>query len=165
MTRRHAGTQSPPDLKRTDKAVLRYLERIARRNRSSLCKSSLPKIAAACDISARQVQISVGRLIAVRLVERVGYDLRHPDKGERGTIYKVLTAEIPGADSLSKREVMRVMRLLVDVCSALHDCIGRLAPLLNPGSCTGKRTAELLRRLDGHVAELAGMGDEKSKRS
>ena len=87
MTRGHAGNQSRRSLKRTDRAVLKYLERMARRNHRSTCTSSLPKIAAACDISTRQVQISVGRLITARLVERVGYDLKNPVRGKRGTIY------------------------------------------------------------------------------
>lgn len=164
MPRRHAGDQGRYSLKRTDRAVLRYLERMARRNYSSTCTSSIPKIARACEISTRQVQISVGRLIAARLVERMGYDLSNPEVGRRGTIYKVLTVDSLEKGGLSKHEVIQVMTQLVKVSSALHGCIDQLALLLNTRAGPSRKMAALRRRLDEGAAELAGLRNEKSKR-
>lgn len=75
-------------LKRTDHAVLLYLEKLAKGN--DTCTASIPKIASACNISQRQVQISAGRLIALGLIRRVGYDFGNPDQAKRGTVYKIL---------------------------------------------------------------------------
>lgn len=164
MPQRHASKRSRHNLKRTDSAVLGYLERMARRNRSSICTCSIPKIAGACDISTRQVQISVGRLIAAHLVERMGYDLSNPEMGKRGTIYKVLTVESPEGAGLSTLEIAQVMTQLVNISSALHGCINQLALVLNTRSGPSGKLAVLLRRLDEGVAELAGLRNEKLKR-
>jgi DNA-binding Lrp family transcriptional regulator len=75
-------------LKRTDQAVLMYLEELAKDN--DTCTASIPKIARTCNISQRQVQISTGRLIALGLIRRVGYDFGNPDQAKRGTVYKIL---------------------------------------------------------------------------
>lgn len=165
MPRRHAGNQSRHSLKRTDRAVLRYLERMARRNHSSTCTSSIPRIAGACDISTRQVQISVGRLVAARLVDRVGYDLNNPEKGRRGTIYNVLTVESPEEGGPTIREATQIMTQLINASSALHGCIGQLALALNAWSGPNGKMEALLRRLDKDVTELAGITHEKLKRS
>lgn len=77
-------------LKRTDKAVLKYLVEVTRAGDGETCTASIPKIASACKISKRQVQISTKRLIGARLIERVGYDFGNPDRTKRGTIYKLL---------------------------------------------------------------------------
>lgn len=61
-------------LKRTDRAVLKYLKELAQLNGNRTCLTSIPKIANACDISNRQVQISTRRLIEAAYIERVGYD-------------------------------------------------------------------------------------------
>src|SRR3712207_5083781 len=105
--RRHTALLSdiPVDildaLTHSDLSVLNYLDRLARETGEGACTASIPKIAMACDISARQVQISVGRLAAARLVEKIGYDLSNADKLKRGTIYKVLTAKVPKEKGLS----------------------------------------------------------------
>lgn len=75
-------------LKQTDRAVVKYLNKLARG--SDTCTASIPRIAKACDISERQVQVSVGRLISSGLLRRVGYDFGNPDKAKRGTVFKVL---------------------------------------------------------------------------
>lgn len=77
-------------LKRTDSAVLKYLHEITPEGDGATCKASIPKIANACSISERQVQICTNRLIKAGLIERIGYDLGNADRLKRGTIYKLL---------------------------------------------------------------------------
>lgn len=75
---------------RTDRAVLQYLKKRAQGSNDGICKTSIPKIAVACDISERQVQISTTRLIRAGLIERMGYDFSNPDTSKRGTVYRIL---------------------------------------------------------------------------
>jgi DNA-binding Lrp family transcriptional regulator len=77
-------------LKHSDKAVLKFLEDLARHGGGDTCTASLPSIASACRISERQVQISTKRLIEAKAIKQVGYDLGNPDRTKRGTVYKVL---------------------------------------------------------------------------
>lgn len=77
-------------LKSTDQAVLKYLDELSQQSEGETCTASIPRIASSCDISERQAQISIRRLIAAGLLERVGYDLGNPEREKRGTIYKVL---------------------------------------------------------------------------
>jgi DNA-binding Lrp family transcriptional regulator len=78
-----------PALKSSDRAVLRHLLERARAGNGDTCTASIPRIANACDISERQVQISTRRLIDARLIERLGYDFSNPDRSKRGTVYRV----------------------------------------------------------------------------
>jgi DNA-binding Lrp family transcriptional regulator len=78
-------------LRRSDQAVLKYLDELTRRGDGETCTASIPEIAGACSISERQVQISTRRLIEAGLLERVGYDLSNADRAKRGTVYKVLS--------------------------------------------------------------------------
>jgi predicted transcriptional regulator len=77
-------------LRSTDQNVLECLIELTLKNDGETCTVSIPKIASACNISERQVQISTRRLIDAGLIERVGYDFSNPDRGKRGTVYKVL---------------------------------------------------------------------------
>ena len=93
----HTGSSLRPSdgcsqgaLKRTDKAVLKYLDEMTRAGNGKICIVSIPKIASACEISRRQVQISTKRLIEAGLIARLGYDFSNPDRAQRGTIYKPL---------------------------------------------------------------------------
>jgi hypothetical protein len=140
-------------LTQSDLSVLNYLDRLAQEVGGGACTASIPKIAMACKISARQVQLSVGRLVAAHLVEKVGYDLSNADRRKRGTIYKVLTAKVPEERGLSRREAIRVMGLVVDACIALHHSIGQLAQMLQTPA-RRRRTEALLRRLSKDVREL-----------
>lgn len=79
-------------LRRADRAVLRYLDEQTREDEDT-CTASIPKIADACEISERQVQISAKRLIKAGLLERLGYDLSNPDRAKRGTMYRVLVRD------------------------------------------------------------------------
>jgi predicted transcriptional regulator len=80
-------------LKNSDKAVLKYLYEMIHTSDGQICTASIPKIAVACGISERQVQISTRRLINAGLIERVGYDFNNPDRSKRGTIYKMMPSE------------------------------------------------------------------------
>lgn len=77
-------------LKSTDQAVLKYLRELARITDGETCTASIIKVATACDISERQVQISTRRLINAGLLQRVAYDFSNSDRSKRGTVYKVL---------------------------------------------------------------------------
>jgi hypothetical protein len=80
-------------LKPSDQAVFRYLAELQRAGNEETCTSGIPTIAAACNISARQVQISARRLIKAGLLNRVGYDFGNIIRARRGTIYRVLIDE------------------------------------------------------------------------
>jgi hypothetical protein len=80
-----------PKLKRTDRAVLKYLRRLARQGDGETCKASISKIAAACEISPRQVTVSTGRLAHAELIERVKRDFHNSDPRRRGTVYRLLS--------------------------------------------------------------------------
>lgn len=47
-------------LRQTDDGVFSYLNKLCGENRDKTCTVSLPVIAAACDISERQAQVSTG---------------------------------------------------------------------------------------------------------
>jgi DNA-binding Lrp family transcriptional regulator len=74
----------------SDLAVLKYLDKLAREKDGEACTASIPRIASACGISERQVQICTTRLIEAKLLKRVGYDFGNPNKAKRGSIYKIL---------------------------------------------------------------------------
>lgn len=78
-----------PELKSSDRAVFRHLLERVQAGNGETCTISIPRIASACDISERQVQISTRRLIDARLIERLGYDFSNPDRSKRGTVYRV----------------------------------------------------------------------------
>lgn len=85
---------SLPDLKSSDRAVLKHLLESIREGDAETCTTSIPRIASACGISERQVQISTRRLIDARLIERLGYDFSNPDRSKRGTVYRALLADV-----------------------------------------------------------------------
>jgi DNA-binding Lrp family transcriptional regulator len=91
-------------LKSSDKAVLKYLDEMARTSRAETCTVSIPKIASGCNISKRQVQISTRRLIEAELIERIGYDFSNHDLTKRGTIYKVLPLETETRPSVKEKK-------------------------------------------------------------
>lgn len=89
------------ELKSSDRAVLRHLLERVQAGNGETCTVSIPRIASACDISERQVQISTRRLIDARLIERLGYDFSNPDRSKRGTVYRV---QQPRAGTLQSNE-------------------------------------------------------------
>lgn len=78
-------------LKRSDRAVLKYLRRLARKGDGEMCKASITQIASACEISPRQVTISTGRLAQAELIEPVKRDFHNSDPRQRGTVYRLLS--------------------------------------------------------------------------
>lgn len=95
----------------SDKAVLKYLSEMLNDSDDETYTVSISRIAMACDISKRQVQISTGRLISTGLIERIGYDFGNPDKTRRGAIYKGLKSE-PNTKRLTN-ERRRTIKLLL----------------------------------------------------
>jgi hypothetical protein len=92
-------------LRYSDKAVFKYLCELIEGGDGNICTASIPKIAIACDISERQVQISAGRLIKARLIKRVGYVFSNPDRSRRGTIYK-----LPSCKHKAEQQAERVAK-------------------------------------------------------
>lgn len=108
----HSNEYCQISLKRTDKAVLKYISEVTQATGRETCTVSIPKIACACKISKRQVQISTKRLIEAKLIERVGYDFSNPARTQRGTIYKLLTNQDEVKSSVKgKRKYIKLLLL------------------------------------------------------
>src|SRR5215210_6057115 len=93
-------------LRQTDDEVFSYLNKLCGENGDKTCTVSLPAIAAACDISERQAQVSTGRLIEAGLLKRTGYDFGNAVRSRRGTKYKLLKtyAEVQNGIAAKKME-------------------------------------------------------------
>jgi predicted transcriptional regulator len=79
-----------PTLKPTEAIVLTRLLRLSRGHHTDTCKVGSEKLAKHCNISKKQAQISLNKLIAAGWIERVGVDQSGALKLERGSIYRVL---------------------------------------------------------------------------
>jgi hypothetical protein len=79
-----------PTLDPYDQAVLMRLYRLSRGFNSDTCRVSIPVLAKACNVSERQVRISVGRLEGRELVRRVEQDFGNRDRSLRGTTFLIL---------------------------------------------------------------------------
>lgn len=101
------------DLRLTDQTVLEYLDELTMNSNGETCTASIPKIASACNISERQVQISTKRLIDAGLIKRIGYDFSNPDRVKRGTVYKVLTQRDGIKQSTQKNMRNRSVKFLL----------------------------------------------------
>jgi DNA-binding Lrp family transcriptional regulator len=100
-------------LTQSDLAVLNYLDELALEGAGDACAASIPKMADACGISERQVQISAKRLIDAELIKRVGYDFSNPDRSKRGTVYRVLY-KVGGAErTAAVKERKRTIKFLL----------------------------------------------------
>src|ERR1044071_5307423 len=130
--REHNSVRNYPELKASDRAVLRHLReraragngetcmisipRILERARAGngeTCMISIPRIANACDISERQVQISTRRLIDARLIERLGYDFSNPDRSKRGTLYRVHRVHAEARSSKGREARKKSVKLIL----------------------------------------------------
>ena len=107
------GGRSFASLKTTDKTVLKHLEKLARAGDENTCTVSIPKLASACGISQRQVQISANRLIEGGLLRREGYDFSNPDRTKRGTVYKLLSPESNDNQEVSQVDKKRAIKFLL----------------------------------------------------
>jgi hypothetical protein len=79
-----------PTLDPYDQTVLVRLYRLSRGFGSDTCRVSIPVLAKACNVSERQVRISVGRLEVRELVRRVEQDFGNRDRSLRGTTFLIL---------------------------------------------------------------------------
>lgn len=82
------------DLLRTlhvyDQIVLIRLFRLSRGHHRDTCKVGYGTLAKACNMSTRQAQVSVERLIARGIIRRVGHDQSASRREDRGSIYEML---------------------------------------------------------------------------
>jgi hypothetical protein len=99
MSNRHQGSKSTKTIRKqrlydflkfSDLVILQYLFEVVRDSGGEICIASIPKIANACDLSERQVQISTRRLTKAKLLKKLGYDFANPARKKRGTVYKIL---------------------------------------------------------------------------
>lgn len=109
----HNSVRNYPELKASDRAVLRHLLERARAGNGETCTISIPRIASACDISERQVQISTRRLIEARLIERLGYDFSNPDRSKRGTLYRVHRVHAEARSSKGREARKKSVKLIL----------------------------------------------------
>lgn len=100
-------------LTQSDLAVLNYLDKLAREGGGDACTASIPRMADACGISERQVQISAKRLIDAELIKRVGYDFSNPDRSKRGTVYRVLHKSDGAEQTVTVKERKRTIKFLL----------------------------------------------------
>jgi hypothetical protein len=108
-----AGAPVCTSLTSSDRLVLTYLNEQALAANSEYCTASIPRIARACNISPRQVQISTGRLIGAGLLKRVGYDFSNSDRTRRGTVYKVITNECGAATETNSTEQKKTIKFFL----------------------------------------------------
>ncbi len=83
-----------PTLKPTEAIVLTRLLRLSRGYHSDTCKVGSERLSKHCNISKKQAQISLNKLISAGWIERVDIDQSGASKIERGSVYRVL---IPAA--------------------------------------------------------------------
>lgn len=100
-------------LTQSDLAVLNYLNKLAHEGGGGACTASIPKMADACGISERQVQISAKRLIEAELIKRVGYDFSNSDRSKRGTVYRVLNNTGEAERTVAVKERKRTIKFLL----------------------------------------------------
>lgn len=100
-------------LTQSDLSILNYLDKLAREGGGDACTASIPKMADACGISKRQVQISAKKLIDADLIKRVGYDFSNPDRSKRGTVYRVLYKAGGVERTVTVKERKRTIKFLL----------------------------------------------------
>lgn len=93
-------------LKRTDKRVLHYLDRLRRSGDGETCTASYPRIATVCDVAERTAQNCIITLTRIGLIELVDRDFGNRDRSKRGNIYRLLFTSkyLPYRPSFSAQE-------------------------------------------------------------
>ena len=86
-----------PTLDVYDQVVMVRLWRLSRGFSSDTCRVAQPTLAKSCNISERQLRITLGRLEARGLVKRIERDFDNKNLAQRGTIFRVLVPDIPPA--------------------------------------------------------------------
>lgn len=100
-------------LTQSDLAVLNYLDKSARDGGGDVCTASIPRMADACGISERQVQISAKKLMDAELIKRIDYDFSNSDRSKRGTVYKVLFKSGGARQSVTITQRKRTIKFLL----------------------------------------------------
>jgi len=89
----HREDTGAGQLKPSDRAVLDFLSRLCAATGTDCTPPvGYRTISGRSGISPRQAQICCDRLVGARRIERVGHDSGHPDRAQRGTVYRVLIA-------------------------------------------------------------------------
>lgn len=140
-------------LKRTDRAVLKYLRGLARKGDGETCKASIPQIAKGSDVSPRQVQISTRRLIEVGFLENVGRDVSNPDFKERGTVFRIAPQQVGWQDAL-QRQRDETIKLLLDICLTFEACFEQLVMSQEQVSNQAAKMTTAMRRIKDEMAAL-----------
>lgn len=112
-------------LKRSDRAVLSYLDRL--RGEGDTCTAGHNAIARSASVSPRQVPICIDRLIKEGLLERIGYDFGNPKRSRRGSIYRVLIAPDYINDSQGAQEIRKVIQDILRHQKALASRVEQLS--------------------------------------
>ncbi len=112
-------------LKRSDRDVFSYLDQL--RGGGETCTAGHNAIASATEVSPRQVQTSIARLIGEGLLERIGYDFGNPDRSQRGSIYRVLIAPGHINNSEVAQEITRVIQDILRQQKSLASGIEQLS--------------------------------------
>ena len=154
MTQGCGSQRGDSPLRRTDRAVLGYLGRMARCNDGSTCTAGIRKIADACEISERQVQTSTGRLIRAGMIERVGYDFGNPDRSKRGTVYRVLRRGDETEGSPLRHELGEVIELLLNSLEILGERQEQLAGAQERVATETAEICKVIRVLSADITKL-----------
>lgn len=100
-------------LTQSDLSVLNYLNKLVQEGGGDACTASIPRMADACGISERQVQISAKKLMGAELIKRVGYDFSNSDRSKRGTVYRVLHKAGEAERTVVVKERKRTIKFLL----------------------------------------------------
>jgi hypothetical protein len=133
--------------KRTDCAVFSYLEHLCGEKGDRTCTVGFPAIAAACNVSERQAQISTGRLIKAGLLKRIGYDFGNVVRSRRGTKYKLLKSYAEVFYGVKVSEMEEVVQTLLNRQASIESRLEQLASTQN-------RLLSLVARVAGQTASV-----------
>lgn len=93
-----------PTLNPYDQLILLRLYRLSRGFGKEECTVGYQTLAVACNMSARQVQISVDRLILAGWIERAGMEQGGQSRQSRGSVYRI---NLPGASTKERGAIVR----------------------------------------------------------
>jgi MarR-like DNA-binding transcriptional regulator SgrR of sgrS sRNA len=140
-------------IRQTDHKVFSYLNKLCGDKEDKTCTVSLPAIAAACDISERQAQVSTGRLIEAGLLKRTGYDFGNAVRSRRGTKYRLLKTYAEVHYEIEAEKIESAIQMLLKRQATIESRLEQLAAKQD-------RMLSLVTRLAGQSAN-----GKSSKRS
>jgi MarR-like DNA-binding transcriptional regulator SgrR of sgrS sRNA len=132
-------------LRQTDGEVFSYLNKLCGENGDRTCTVSLPTIAAACDISERQAQVSTGRLIKAGLLKRTGYDFGNAIRSRRGTKYRLLKTYVEVHHEIEAEKIESAIQMLLKRQATIESRLEQL-------SSKQDRMLSIITRLAGQSA-------------